>query len=199
MVLVAIVDDQPLMRAGIVSCLEEADGIEVVGEGDRVNDVTGRPPDVVVLSGDSDVDLGAMRRRWSQAALVLYASSAGLEGAAGTPEGLLASGVAAVVARETSSAALVAAVRAVAAGRTYVALAPIAAPATDAAARDCTLTRREREVLQTVADGLSNSDIAARLAISEHTVKSHLHQAMRKLEADTRAAAVHHAALQALI
>jgi ATP/maltotriose-dependent transcriptional regulator MalT len=53
-----------------------------------------------------------------------------------------------------------------------------------------TLTSREHDVLALVADGLSNRDIAGRLAISEHTVKFHLASIFGKLGVSTRTEAV---------
>jgi DNA-binding CsgD family transcriptional regulator len=53
-----------------------------------------------------------------------------------------------------------------------------------------TLTAREHDVLALLADGLSNRDIAARLDISEHTVKFHLASIFGKLGASTRTEAV---------
>ena len=63
------------------------------------------------------------------------------------------------------------------------------------AARDAdplleSLTAREHDVLALVADGLSNRDIAGRLAISEHTVKFHLASIFGKLGVSTRTEAV---------
>jgi NarL family two-component system response regulator YdfI len=52
------------------------------------------------------------------------------------------------------------------------------------------LTRREREVLQMLASGLANKEIAARLAISEHTVKFHVASILGKLGAGSRTEAV---------
>ena len=52
------------------------------------------------------------------------------------------------------------------------------------------LTTREHDVLALVADGLSNRDIAGRLAISEHTVKFHLASIFGKLGVSTRTGAV---------
>jgi DNA-binding CsgD family transcriptional regulator len=52
------------------------------------------------------------------------------------------------------------------------------------------LTPREREVMTLVADGLNSGDVAERLYLSTETVKSHVHNAMRKLDAHTRAHAV---------
>ena len=52
------------------------------------------------------------------------------------------------------------------------------------------LTAREREILQLLADGMSNADVAAKLFISQETVKSHVRHILAKLEADTRTHAV---------
>ena len=52
------------------------------------------------------------------------------------------------------------------------------------------LTRREREVLQMLAAGLANKEVAARLAISDHTVKFHVASILGKLGASTRTEAV---------
>jgi DNA-binding CsgD family transcriptional regulator len=50
----------------------------------------------------------------------------------------------------------------------------------------CELTAREREVLQAVADGLTNREIAAQLWISAHTVRTHLQHIFEKLDVRTR-------------
>ncbi|TML40649.1 MAG: response regulator transcription factor [Actinobacteria bacterium] len=61
------------------------------------------------------------------------------------------------------------------------------------------LTGREREILQLLADGMSNADVAARLFISQETVKSHVRHILTKLEADTRTHAVAIALRDAII
>ena len=61
------------------------------------------------------------------------------------------------------------------------------------------LTPREQEVLELLAEGLSNRSIAARLAISEHTVKFHVSSICAKLGADNRTDAVRRAVGQGLI
>jgi ATP/maltotriose-dependent transcriptional regulator MalT len=63
-------------------------------------------------------------------------------------------------------------------------------PAKDYAAPVESLTAREHDVLVLVADGLPNRDIAARLAISDHTVKFHLASIFGKLGVSTRTEAV---------
>jgi DNA-binding CsgD family transcriptional regulator len=61
------------------------------------------------------------------------------------------------------------------------------------------LTPREREILQLLADGMSNADVAAKLFISQETVKSHVRHILAKLEADTRTQAVAIALREAMI
>jgi LuxR family transcriptional regulator, maltose regulon positive regulatory protein len=61
------------------------------------------------------------------------------------------------------------------------------------------LTKRQLEILQLIAQGLSNSDIAARLRLSDHTVKRHVANLLAKLRLSSRAAAAAYAARQGLL
>jgi DNA-binding CsgD family transcriptional regulator len=61
------------------------------------------------------------------------------------------------------------------------------------------LTPREQEVLELVAEGLSNRQVAMRLGISEHTVKFHVASIYGKLGASTRAAAIRRGVRRGLI
>ena len=63
-------------------------------------------------------------------------------------------------------------------------------PALLAREREEMLPQREREILQLLADGMSNADVAQKLFISQETVKSHVRHILAKLEADTRTHAV---------
>jgi DNA-binding NarL/FixJ family response regulator len=67
---------------------------------------------------------------------------------------------------------------------------PALAPSLIGSDRDSLLTAREREILQLLADGMSNADVAKKLFISQETVKSHVRHILAKLEADTRTQAV---------
>jgi DNA-binding NarL/FixJ family response regulator len=62
-----------------------------------------------------------------------------------------------------------------------------------------TLTKREREVLSLLADGLRNEEIGRELHIAAETTRAHIRNAMRKLDADTRTEAVAKALRQSLI
>jgi DNA-binding NarL/FixJ family response regulator len=100
--------------------------------------------------------------------------------------------------KETSHQTLVRAIEKVAAGEGFV--DPALMPAfLSGRERDETLTGREREILQLLADGMSNADVASRLFISQETVKSHVRHILSKLEADTRTHAVAIALREAMI
>ena len=101
----------------------------------------------------------------------------------------LESGAKGYILKEAPHQTIVRAIQKVAEGDGYV--DPALMPAF-LAGKDSTdmLTTREREILQLLADGLSNADVAARLFISAETVKSHVRHILSKLEADTRTHAV---------
>ena len=69
-------------------------------------------------------------------------------------------------------------------GKVWVSLGP------EGGGTDTPLTRREREILGLVANGLRTEEIAGHLTVSPETVKSHVHNAMQKLRAQTRSQAV---------
>ncbi|HET7341269.1 MAG TPA: response regulator transcription factor [Methylomirabilota bacterium] len=101
-------------------------------------------------------------------------------------------GLRAALPRHATPPELVGALRAVRAGLLAVhpdALMAAPAPASGAAVR-ADLTSRERQILELIADGASNRVIAARLAISRHTVKFHVASVLGKLGARSRTEAV---------
>ena len=93
------------------------------------------------------------------------------------------------VLKEAPHETLLRAIEKVAGGEGYVdpALMPAFLTGRD---KDDMLTTREREILQLLADGMSNADVATKLFISQETVKSHVRHILAKLEADTRTHAV---------
>lgn len=112
--------------------------------------------------------------------------------------GALRAGALGYVRKDAAPETLLAAVRSVARGRTYI------DPSIDRTARLTstdpeTLTTRETEVLRHVALGLSNRDIAAALSVSEETVKTHVTHLLAKLNVDNRAQAIVQALKRGLV
>jgi two-component system, NarL family, response regulator YdfI len=120
---------------------------------------------------------------------------------------LLRRGGRAVLPRHASSEEIVAAIEAVAAGlvvlhpeaMTSLRSASLARPGAVAAVADQRLTAREIEILGLIAEGLGNKAIAARLRISDHTVKFHIASIFAKLGAGSRTEAVTIGVRQGLI
>ena len=120
---------------------------------------------------------------------------------------LLRRGGRAVLPRHASSEEIVAAIEAVAAGlvvlhpeaMTSLRSASLARPGAVAAVADQRLTAREIEILGLIAEGLGNKAIAARLRISDHTVKFHIASIFAKLNAGSRTEAVTIGVRQGLI
>jgi DNA-binding NarL/FixJ family response regulator len=114
--------------------------------------------------------------------------------------GAIEAGAAGFVLKDSSAEDLITAVRAVAGGGAWFdpAVAPrvldryrrVVAPATRDAARLDLLTDREHEVLQLMARGATNAEIAASLYVAEATVKSHVSSIFMKLDVRDRAAAI---------
>ena len=110
----------------------------------------------------------------------------------------LESGAKGYILKEAPHQTLLRAIEKVAAGDGYV--DPALMPAfLSGKEKDDMLTGREREILQLLADGMSNADVAAKLFISQETVKSHVRHILAKLEADTRTHAVAIALRDAII
>jgi DNA-binding NarL/FixJ family response regulator len=112
--------------------------------------------------------------------------------------GVLRAGAAGYVRKDAEPETLLAAVRAVARGKTYIDPA-ISRQMLQAAGSVDVLTARETEVLRRVALGLSNKDIAAALAVGEETVKTHVTHVLAKLQVENRAQAIVQALKRGLV
>lgn len=201
---VAIVDDQALVRTGFRMVLESEPGIEVVGEA-----ADGAAAIVLVAAREIDVLLMDVR----MPALDGIAATRAIVSDGRTTRvivlttfdldeyafGALRAGASGFLLKDVRPAELVEAIRTVHAGE--AALAPrvtrrmielfaddlptgAAEPSSQGAL--ATLTPREREVLEAVADGASNAEIGARLFLSESTVKTHVGRLLQKLDARDR-------------
>jgi DNA-binding NarL/FixJ family response regulator len=112
--------------------------------------------------------------------------------------GVLRAGAAGYVRKDAAPETLLAAVRAVAGGRTYI--DPfIARQMIDPSIPADALTTRETEVLRHVALGLSNRDIGVALALGEETVKTHVGRVLSKLHVENRAQAIVQALKRGLV
>ncbi|GAA1719362.1 response regulator transcription factor [Brachybacterium phenoliresistens] len=196
MIRIVLADDHPVVRAGLRAMLASAADLEVVADATTPDDAVARAvdlePDVVLMDlqfGTEQTGADATRRiralPGAPAVLVLtnYDTDTDILGA-------VEAGASGYLLKDAPPDELVAAVRAAAAGET--ALAPAIACRLLARMRSPRpgLSARETEVLQLVAVGASNSDIARRLHISEATVKSHLVHVFTKLGVSSRTAAV---------
>jgi two-component system response regulator DesR len=111
----------------------------------------------------------------------------------------LDAGVRGFVLKEAPLDDLVRAVEMVAGGAVYVDPVLAGVLASVESEKMPQLTKREREVLRALSDGLTNEQIGKQLFLSPETVRTHVQKAMRKLEADTRTQAVALALRQSLI
>ncbi len=194
-----VVDDHPVVRAGLVALLDAAADIQVVGtasSGETAVELAAELlPDVVLMDlrmsgidGDqatAQILAGGQETRviilttYENDDAILRAISAGASG---------------YLLKAAPEEELLAGIRAVAAGE--VALAPsvsrllVQRAAAAAAAAPPALSPRELEVLALVAEGLSNRAIGERLFVGEATVKTHLLHAFVKLGVDDRTRAV---------
>ena len=205
---VLVVAGSAVVRAGLESILVHAgDGnrFAVVGgaapHATLVEQMEELDPDVVLFElGSPDEPLVLPAERGAPPALVLLADG----GETGWVNEALRGGALAVLPRAASAEEIVAAVGAAAAGLVTVHAAflesLVASPVANAHPIDIAppraghtrgeLTPREIEVLRMLAEGLANKQIAARLGISEHTVKFHIASVYAKLGASSRTEAV---------
>jgi len=198
-----IVDDHEVVREGIRLSLSRSPQIRVVGEASdgeaAIELAERRRPDVVIM----DVRMPGMdgleatkvlTQRVPDTSVLIFTAfsersllTRGIE-----------SGAKGYVLKEAPHETLLRAIEKVAQGESFIdpALMPAFLMGRD---REEMLTAREREILQLLADGMSNADVAKRLFISQETVKSHVRHILAKLEADTRTHAVAIALRDAII
>src|SRR6185436_10291658 len=188
---VALLSDDPLLRAGLSSLLAQLGSIDVV-ERDSAE----------VALWDAGVDAGKTLSRLSELRNLPMPVVA-VVGDAAHVAPAIAAGARGVVLRDQVGPGIHAALAAVRSGLTVMdtqlasSLVPSQPPREPKGRGE--LTERERQVVQLLAEGLSNKLIADRLGISDHTAKFHVNGVMMKLGASTRTEAVVEAMRRGLI
>jgi DNA-binding NarL/FixJ family response regulator len=201
-----LADDQPLMRTGFRMILEETDDIDIVGEArdgaEAVRLTAELNPDVILMDirmpGVDGIEATRRIVAADGAARVLILTTFDLDEYAFSA---LRAGASGFVVKDVPLDELARAMRAVASGDAVVSpsvtkrlLDRFLGPSGGGELRDASvldvLTEREREVLVLIAKGLSNTELAQKLFLSEATVKTHVGRILAKLELRDRVQAV---------
>ncbi|KUJ67776.1 LuxR family transcriptional regulator [Streptomyces albus subsp. albus] len=193
---VVVVDDHAVMRAGVIALLASEPSIEIIGEaadGRQALELVDRyEPDVAlidlrmpVLDGvATTTEIVARHPKTRVLILTTYDTDAEIE------RGVEAGAIGYLL-KDTTRDQLVDAIHSASRGETV--LAPRVAEKLVARMRQpvqVPLTARETDVLNAVADGLTNAEIGTRLVIAEATVKTHLLRLFAKLDVNDRTRAV---------
>ena len=196
MIRLVIADDHPVVRAGLRALLDHEDGITVVGEAstpDEAVELAEREnPDLVLmdLQFGADATGAEATRRIRELEAPPYVLVLTNYDTDGDILSAVEAGASGYLLKDAPPAELIAAVRAAASGESALAPAIAGRLLNRMRAPQISLSRREIEVLDQVAAGRSNSEIAAALVVSETTVKSHLVHIFSKLDVSSRTAAV---------
>ena len=193
---VMLVDDHPIVRAGIAGMLAQTEGLEVVGEAsngqEALSMLANTSPDVLLLDlrmpvMDGPELIQILRDQGNPVGVLVlttYDTDADILRA-------IEAGANGYLLKDTSLRDLVEAIRATHAGDSWLAPSVATQVMKSMRAPDINqLSSRELDVLRLVADGLSNKEIAIALSVSPATVKTHLIHVFRKLDVNDRTAAV---------
>ena len=199
---VLVVDDHALVRTGVVNIISHESDLRVVAEAsnglEAVNAFVEHHPDVTLLDLRMPVMEGVEAVRQIRAVdpnakvivLTTYDTDEEITKA-------LKAGAKAYVLKDITADDLIACIRDVLAGKTY--LAPAAAAKLAEGLSHVQVTPRELSTLRLMADGKTNKEIASTLGISERTVKTHLGHLFEKLGVTTRTEALKVAARRGLV
>ena len=202
---ILIADDHPVVRAGVRALLSTESSIEVAGEAGTPEQAVERAevlkPDLVLMDlrfhGERrGVEATQALRALPEAPYVLILTSYDAEG---DVLGAIEAGASGYILKDAAPHELVGAIIAAASGQS--ALAPTATRLlmNRMLSHQTPLSERETAGLALVDQGLANNEIAARLYITEATVKSHLSHTFTKLDVSTRSAAVSAARMLGLL
>ncbi len=209
---ILLADDHAIVRQGVKGLLETQPGFKITGEAsdglEAVRLVQRLEPDILVvdlgMTGLNGLEVTLqVKRRFPDVGVIVLSMQADET----YVEKALKNGADAYVVKDANSAELIKAVREVRAGRRY--LSPPFEIKSFSARMDKhptgkqkpydTLTSREREVLQLVAEGHTNAEIGGRLFISERTVEVHRSKLMHKLSLRSQSEVIHFAVRQGIV
>lgn len=201
---IVLVDDHALIRDGLREILETQPDMVVVGEAGTssaaVDVVTALRPRIVLLDveipGDDVIDTVRTLRRCAPTTEIVVLS---MYDGPYLVQRLLALGIAGYLLKSVNRSELVAAIRSASAGQDHVTLAVSRRSLSSSPDPGVTLSQREVDVLSLAACAMSNAQIAARLYLTEATVKRHLSNIFGKLRAVSRIDAVNKAVAASLI
>jgi DNA-binding NarL/FixJ family response regulator len=211
MIRVAVVDDQPLVRTGIAMFLDAEDDITVVAQAadgqEALAQVRAERPDVVLMdvrmpgtdgiaATRAIIDEGLTTQNGQPIRIIILTTYHVDEAVYSA----LHAGASGFLLKDATPTEIIAAIHAVAAGKAFLdpdvtrrlinEIATRPKQHTHTPAQISQLTPREREVLILVAQGMSNTEVAAELGLREVTVRTHLARVMAKLEVQEKSQAV---------
>ena len=207
---ILLVDDHPVVRKGLVSCLSHHTNLDVAGEAgdgqEALRKARELAPDVIIM----DIDMPQMdglavtdvlRKEMPQVKVIIMSMHRHTEYVLR----ILQSGARGYVLKDASTDELVKAIETVSSGESFFSrdVARLAlnqfVRGNTAGANGTNLTNREREVLTQIAEGLSNKEIASRLGVGVRTVETHRERIMRKLNIHSVAGLTKYAISKGLI
>ncbi|HBX53800.1 response regulator [Pseudomonas sp. UBA2684] len=196
---IGIVDDHPLLRQGVAATLKKVADFDVVEQGgsaDEARDIAARClPDVLLMDvnmpGDTFAAVRAISKSQPSVKIMMLTVSESEDDAYAALEG----GAQGYVLKGVSGPDLVQAIRNVAKGETFITPAFASRLLShfrkhESEKRGVDLTHREEQIIREVAKGLTNREVAAKLSLSEKTVKYYMTNVMQKLHARNRVEAV---------
>lgn len=212
---VFIVDDNRLLREGLVSMLAEQEDIIVIGAAasgrKALEQIKNLRPEIVLIDigmpGKNGIEVTQeLRRDLPEAKVIIL----GMVDLTGEIMACIEAGAAGYVLKEASFDYLVETIRSVHCGESVVSpqmaaslFSRIAELAAERLPRippsSVKLTTRELEIINVIAEGLSNKEIARRLSIEAQTVKNHIHNILEKLQLKNRLEAVEFARARNLL
>jgi DNA-binding NarL/FixJ family response regulator len=199
---ILVVDDHPLLRAGVAAMIDIEPDMELVGEAEdgaqAIEQFRILRPDVTLmdlqLPSINGVDaIKAILGEFPAARIIVLTTYSGDAQALRA----IKAGAAGYLLKSTLRMELLSTIRAIHAGRRHV--APEIATEIVMRSAEEALTEREIEVLRLVARGYANKQIAKQLSTTEETVKTHMKNIFAKLNVADRTLAVTHAAKRGII